>query len=236
MSTSGGSSGGFTNPMTTAGDLIIGGASGAAARLGIGSAGQVLTVAAGDPSWAAAAGGASWNGTSGSWYGGPYNGGLATTLAYAQGAIAAYPFWLPSAVTIDQLATYLNSGAVVGQAFVYADNGHSYPGSLVDYIVVTNPVSSGPQSAAVLNGTDVIGPGVVWLGFYFPAAGGATAGYWTTTSDYSNAYVGQTSPLSTSLGVQCFYKTGLANLTPPATFPAGAVVQTFSPLVQFRIH
>ncbi|MGR3905828.1 hypothetical protein Q3A80_02195 [Burkholderia sp. SR8] len=43
--------GGMTNPMTTAGDIIIGGASGAPARLGIGSNGQVLTVASGAPAW-----------------------------------------------------------------------------------------------------------------------------------------------------------------------------------------
>lgn len=40
------------SPMTTLGDIIIGGASGAAARLGIGTAGQVLTVVSGSPAWA----------------------------------------------------------------------------------------------------------------------------------------------------------------------------------------
>jgi hypothetical protein len=45
---------GFVNPMTTAGDIIIGGAAGAATRLGIGGSGQVLSVVAGAPSWAAA--------------------------------------------------------------------------------------------------------------------------------------------------------------------------------------
>ena len=52
-------SGGFSNPMTTQGDIITGGASGAAARLAIGTAGQVLTVNAGATAaeWAAAAGG-----------------------------------------------------------------------------------------------------------------------------------------------------------------------------------
>ena len=50
---------GMTNPMTTAGDIIKGGASGAAQRLAIGTAGQVLTVNAGAtaPEWAAAGGG-----------------------------------------------------------------------------------------------------------------------------------------------------------------------------------
>jgi hypothetical protein len=39
--------GGFANPMTTLGDIIIGGASGAATRLGIGTNGQLLRVNAG---------------------------------------------------------------------------------------------------------------------------------------------------------------------------------------------
>jgi hypothetical protein len=50
-------SGGLENPMTTAGDIIIGGASGAPTRLAKGTDGQVLTLASGNPSWAAAASG-----------------------------------------------------------------------------------------------------------------------------------------------------------------------------------
>jgi hypothetical protein len=39
------------NPMTTLGDVIIGGASGAETRLGIGATGQVLSVVSGSPAW-----------------------------------------------------------------------------------------------------------------------------------------------------------------------------------------
>jgi hypothetical protein len=46
-------SGGMTNPMTTAGDIIKGGVAGAAGRLGIGNTGDVLTVVAGAPAWVA---------------------------------------------------------------------------------------------------------------------------------------------------------------------------------------
>jgi hypothetical protein len=46
-----GAGGGFANPMTTAGDLIDGGASGTPQRLAIGSTGQVLTVSSGAPAW-----------------------------------------------------------------------------------------------------------------------------------------------------------------------------------------
>jgi hypothetical protein len=51
--------GGMTNPMTTQGDVIYGGASGAPTRLPKGTAAQVLTMNAGAtaPEWAAAAGG-----------------------------------------------------------------------------------------------------------------------------------------------------------------------------------
>lgn len=49
-------SGKLTNPMTTVGDIITGGTSGAAQRLAVGSNGQVLKVVGGVPSWAAEAG------------------------------------------------------------------------------------------------------------------------------------------------------------------------------------
>ena len=51
------SAAGFANPMTTVGDIIIEGAGPAPARLAIGTAGQVLTVAAGLPAWVNSAAG-----------------------------------------------------------------------------------------------------------------------------------------------------------------------------------
>lgn len=54
---SNGSGGGMTNPMTTAGDIIIGGASGTPTRLAAGTNAYVLTMVAGAPAWAAAGGG-----------------------------------------------------------------------------------------------------------------------------------------------------------------------------------
>ena len=47
---------GMTNPMTTTGDSIYSSSGSTPARLGIGSAGQVLTVVAGIPGWASASG------------------------------------------------------------------------------------------------------------------------------------------------------------------------------------
>ena len=47
-----GNSGGFVNPMTTAGDIIVGGTDGEATRLGIGTQGQVLKVGSSGLEWA----------------------------------------------------------------------------------------------------------------------------------------------------------------------------------------
>jgi hypothetical protein len=43
---------GLTNPMTTAGDMIVGGASGAPQRVAIGANGQIWTVVSGNEAWA----------------------------------------------------------------------------------------------------------------------------------------------------------------------------------------
>jgi hypothetical protein len=42
---------GFANPLTTAGDLLVGGVSGTPTRLGLGATNRVLTVSGGAPSW-----------------------------------------------------------------------------------------------------------------------------------------------------------------------------------------
>jgi hypothetical protein len=51
------SAAGMTNPMTTTGDTIYSSSGSTPARLGIGSSGQVLTVAGGVPTWATPSGG-----------------------------------------------------------------------------------------------------------------------------------------------------------------------------------
>lgn len=51
--------GGMTNPMTTANDIIIGGASGTPTRLAVGGEGTALTVSGGNVTWAS---GTPWNG------------------------------------------------------------------------------------------------------------------------------------------------------------------------------
>lgn len=54
----------LSNPMTTAEDVIVGGASGVPERLAVGSDGDVLTVTAGAVGWAAGGGGGIDSGTS----------------------------------------------------------------------------------------------------------------------------------------------------------------------------
>ena len=51
------SGGGISNPMTAVGDMIVGGTSGAPARLAAGTNGYVLTIVSGTPAWAAPTGG-----------------------------------------------------------------------------------------------------------------------------------------------------------------------------------
>ena len=58
----GADSAGMTNPMTTTGDTIYSSSGSTPARLGIGTTGQVLTVASGIPSWATPAGGSTFSG------------------------------------------------------------------------------------------------------------------------------------------------------------------------------
>lgn len=60
-----GGGGGMTNPMTTIGDIIIGGSSGTPARLPAGTDTYVLTMVSGSPAWAAAGGGGLTNWTDG---------------------------------------------------------------------------------------------------------------------------------------------------------------------------
>jgi hypothetical protein len=56
ISGSGGGGSGLTNPMDASGDIIVGGTSGAPAKLAKGSDGQFLKLASGTPSWAAETG------------------------------------------------------------------------------------------------------------------------------------------------------------------------------------
>lgn len=82
----------LTNPMSSAGDVIIGGTGGAAQRLGVGTDGQVLTVASGAPAWAGPATAVSMDdatatkmGLKSYFHGTTYNGGNSPTITGPSG-------------------------------------------------------------------------------------------------------------------------------------------------------
>jgi hypothetical protein len=62
ITNTGGGGGGMSNPMTTTGDIIIGGSSGTPARLGAGTNNYVLTMTSGSPAWQPSAGGGGGSG------------------------------------------------------------------------------------------------------------------------------------------------------------------------------
>ncbi|KVG33877.1 hypothetical protein [Burkholderia diffusa] len=91
-------SGGFTNPMSAVGDMIIGGMAGAATRLAAGSAGQVLTMVSGSPAWAAASGGTSAPATANMDLVSYFVGSIAASQTLMK-AVTPQPLTLPSGLT-----------------------------------------------------------------------------------------------------------------------------------------
>ena len=81
------------SPMTTAGDIIYGGASGTGARLAAGSNGQVLTMVSGNPAWQNSGGSIATMSASGN---------ATTTASYIifTGTTASQTITIPSAVTL----------------------------------------------------------------------------------------------------------------------------------------
>ena len=135
------------NPMTTTGDIIYESAAATAARLAIGSTGQVLTVASGIPSWAtpASSGGISWqtvqtaNFTATASYGYPVNttsSAITVTLPASPSAGNIVYFldyagtWDINNVTVNPNGLKINGSTInvllklnrEGIAFVYIDS------------------------------------------------------------------------------------------------------------------
>lgn len=108
-------SSGMTNPMTTAQDIIVGGASGTPGRLAVGTNGFVLSVVAGAVAWAAATGFANPMTTSGDIiYGGAS--GVATRLAAGTNGhvltlTAGVPTWAAAAAGMTNPMT--TSGDII---------------------------------------------------------------------------------------------------------------------------
>ena len=90
----------LSNPMTAAGDIVIGGTGGAASRLGVGSAGQVLKVVSGAPAWSADVGFANPMTTAGDLISGGASGAAQRLGAGSNGQIltmvSGAPAWAPA--------------------------------------------------------------------------------------------------------------------------------------------
>jgi hypothetical protein len=106
---------GMTNPMTTTGDTIYSSSGSTPARLGIGSTGQVLTVAGGLPSWATPGGaGANWTLLNS---GGTSLSGSTTTISGISGADKIF-------ILIDQASTTNNYATLYVR--LNGDTGNNY--------------------------------------------------------------------------------------------------------------
>lgn len=186
-------SGGFTNPMTTTGDIIYSSDnSGTAARLGIGSTGQFLTVAAGLPAWS----------TSTITLGGNFttSGAFTTTLTVTNNTNVTLPTsgtlvntavtTLSSLVSIGTITTGTWNASVIGPAYGgtgvanNAANTVTFSGNFALTITLTNTTSvTFPTSGTLVNtavttlsslasiGTITTG---VWNGSVIGAAYGGT--------------------------------------------------------------
>lgn len=150
--------GGLTNPMTTAEDLIVGGASGVPDRLGVGSNGDVLTVVAGSVGWAAPAGGGGGGGmqilsvqadSSSSDGGTPTNATLVPDLtitiagsATARRALVSYSFAYTATHT-NHINLFLDSTIVFPKTGIA-----SFPGTTdaADSVFALGPSDSSPAT------------------------------------------------------------------------------------------
>jgi len=157
---------GMTNPMTTTGDTIYSSSGSTPARLGIGSTGEVLTVAAGLPSWAAlpAAGGANWTLLN--------TGG--TTLS---GSSTVTVSGISGADKVMVLVGGASTGAVNPNFKIRlnADSGNNYTG----YGAVLTPSST--YSASAFDNTDGGSIFGIYLGNQSTNTGGTVSGHVSIT-------------------------------------------------------
>jgi hypothetical protein len=123
------------NPMTTTGDIIYEASASTAARLGIGSTGQVLTVAGGIPSWATPTGGGiTWNSVQTSNFNATANN--AYPVNTTSGAITVTFPASPSAGQQITLVDY--AGTAATNNIIIARNGNKINSVESDARIVTN--------------------------------------------------------------------------------------------------
>lgn len=149
-----------------AGDLIYGSADDTPARLGIGTAGQVLTVNSGAtaPEWADAAGGGGSAGLAPIFYPARYT-FVPNAQEFGLTHAAGYGYWTPFPVerdvTLDRIGVEITTAgaSTVLRMGIYADDGGS-PGSLVLDAGTVDASSTGWKEITI---SQALTAGRVWL-------------------------------------------------------------------------
>jgi len=124
---------GMTNPFTTTGDTVYASGGTTPTRLGIGSTGQVLTVASGIPSWATPAGGSSLNYTLLNAGGTALTGATAITI---------------SGITSKALNIYVAQGGSVNASTEVTLKPNNENNASLIYYSLTNTTPGAPSSTA----------------------------------------------------------------------------------------
>jgi len=122
--------------LTTTGDTYYASAAGTPARLGIGSSAQVLTVAAGVPSWATPAGGLSWTSFTPSWGG----------FTVGNGTVVAKYATLGSSCFMTMSVVLGSTSSVTGGAFFTPPVTVAGTGDRLVGLIMFQDISSVPKA------------------------------------------------------------------------------------------
>jgi hypothetical protein len=211
---------GMTNPMTTTGDTIYSSSGSTPARLGIGSTGQVLTVAGGVPSWATPttpSAGANWTLLNS---GGTNLSGTTTTVSGISGKDKILVIVSQASTTagLSQVGIRLNSdtgsnyfyyGGIVTatgtSSDILKDFGTAY--SRIQLFLQSNNAASAGSGSAIFTGCNASGVKV------FTSMGGATSSSSSTGHEgyFVNGYYDSSSSITS------------VNIFGESTFDAGKV-------------
>lgn len=108
-----------------------------------------------------------------------------TTGTYAHDFLRAYPVYFPRAVTIDKLATYVNTGVASSniRIGIYTDNGSFYPDTLIVDSGDISTASGGQKEATV---TQSLSPDLYWFAHVFSSS--SISFYAMTTSAFNDQF------------------------------------------------
>ena len=154
---------GMTNPMTTTGDIVYASSGSTPGRIGIGSTGNVLTVAGGIPSWAAPAGG----------------GGM---TSIASGSLSGGSLSLTSiSGSYNDLVLYLTDWAVSGDGGWQIKLNNDTTAGIYQYIQSTI------KDATIAGGQGNRASEINLSEAYNPKSGSRDSTFAMTLTDYANA-------------------------------------------------